>query len=112
MNRTAPVELAQIGLDHNQFKYSDDRSWRGPCPVCGGHRRFVVFTDHEWPMWNGWCDDCGKTIKAWQVVTCQITDEQRASAQAKADGEAQRPWTMVVGWERAARNHDRRLLSC
>ena len=84
MNRTAPVELAQIGLDPSQFKYSDDRSWRGPCPVCGGHRRFVVFTDHEWPMFNGYCDDCGKTIKAWQLVTCQITDEQRKAAQERA----------------------------
>lgn len=84
MNRTAPSELAQIGLDPSQFKYSDDHSWRGPCPVCGGHRRFVVLTKYEWPSFFGWCDDCGKTIKAWQMVTCEITDEQRAAAQAKA----------------------------
>ncbi len=100
MNRTAPVELTQIGLDPHAFKYSDDRSWRGPCPVCGGHRRFVVFTDHEWPMWNGWCDDCGKTIKAWQMVTYQITDEQRAAAQAKA-----------AEYERIREQHRREMLA-
>lgn len=32
----------------------------------------------------GYCDDCGKEIKAWQVVTYQITEEQRASAQQRA----------------------------
>lgn len=84
MNRTAPRELAQIGLQVDQFKFSDQRSWRGPCPACGGHRRFVVFTDHEWPMVHGYCDECGHSIKSWERVTCQITDEQRAAAQAKA----------------------------
>ena len=100
MNRTAPSELCQIGLQPDQFKYSDERSWRGPCPVCGGHRRFVVFTDHEWPMWNGYCDDCGKMIKAWQMVTCQITDEQRAAAQAKA-----------AEYERIREQHRREMLA-
>ena len=84
MNRQAPIELAQIGLDPHAFKYSDEKSWRGPCPVCGGHRRFVIFTDHDWPMWFGYCDDCGREIKAWQLVTCQITDEQRKVAQEHA----------------------------
>lgn len=84
MNRTAPTELAQIGLQPDQFKYSDDRSWRGPCPTCGGHRRFVIFTDHPWPMFNGYCDDCGYTLKAWEHVTCQITDEQREFARQRA----------------------------
>lgn len=84
MNRTAPTELAQIGLDPHAFKYSDERSWRGPCPVCGGHRRFVIFTDHEWPLWNGYCDECGYTIKAWERVTSPISDEQRAAAQQRA----------------------------
>ena len=88
MNRTAPIELAQIGLDPQAFKYSDEKSWRGPCAVCGGHRRFVMFTDHEWPMWFGYCSDCGKEIKAWQTVTCQITDEQREAARQRADDQA------------------------
>ena len=84
MNKQAPSELNQIGLQADQFKYSDTRSWRGPCLVCGGHRRFVIFTDHAWPMWFGYCDECGHTVKAWERVTCVISDEQRSAAQAKA----------------------------
>jgi hypothetical protein len=84
MNRQAPAQLDQIGLLPHLFKFSDERSWRGPCPVCGGHRRFVIFTDHEWPMWNGFCDECGHTIKAWERVTTPITDEQRQFARERA----------------------------
>ena len=75
----APIELLQIGLDPHQFKYSDSRSWRGPCPVCGGHRRFVMFTDNTFPLWHGYCDECGTKIKAWEKVRVQY-DPQRAAA--------------------------------
>lgn len=78
--REAPAQLDQIGLPPHLFKYSDTRSWRGPCPACGGHRRFVVFTDHEWPMWHGYCDECSYTIKAWEKVIFQVSDEQRDRA--------------------------------
>jgi hypothetical protein len=84
MNRQAPAQLDQIGLSSHLFKFSDERSWRGPCSVCGGHRRFVIFTDHEWPMWFGYCDECGHTIKAWERVTTPITDEQRKFARERA----------------------------
>lgn len=83
MNKTAPIEIAQIGLDPSSFKFSDERSWRGPCPVCGGHRRFVLFTDHDWPLYNGYCDQCGHSIKAWENVHTPINDEQRAQARAR-----------------------------
>lgn len=85
MNREAPTQLDQIGLPPHTFKYSDERSWRGPCPVCGGHRRFVIFTDHEWPMWFGYCDQCGHQIKAWTKVITQISDEQRENAHKRAE---------------------------
>lgn len=87
----APTELHQIGLDAHQFKYSDTRSWRGPCPVCGGHRRFVIFTDHDFPLWHGYCDECGTKIKAWEKVRVQY-DPQRAAAleAARAREEAER----------------------
>lgn len=84
MNREAPHELDQIGLPPHLFKYSDNRSWRGPCPVCGGHRRFVIFTDHDWPLWNGYCDECGHTLKAWERVTTPITEAQREFARQRA----------------------------
>lgn len=74
-----PIELSQIGLDVNSFKYSDKKSWRGACPSCGGTRRFVVFTDHEFPLWHGYCDECGTIIRAWEKVKRQY-DPQRAAA--------------------------------
>lgn len=64
----APLEIAQIGLDPSRFFYSDKKSFRGPCPQCGGTRRFVIFTDHEWPLFHGYCDQCGYKIKAWERV--------------------------------------------
>lgn len=89
--KNAPIELAQIGLTPHDFKYSDTRSWRGPCPNCGGHRRFVIFTDHEFPLWHGYCDECGTKIKAWEKVRVQY-DPQRAAAIAaeQARNEAER----------------------
>lgn len=91
MQREAPHQLEQLGLSSHTFKYSDAKSWRGPCPVCGGHRRFVIFTDNEWPMWFGYCDDCGHRVKAWEKVITQISDEQRERArQRAAEIEAQR----------------------
>lgn len=77
--RTAPRELSQMGLSFELFKYSDARSWRGPCPNCGGHRRFVVFTDNDFPLFHGYCDECGMKIKAWEKVRVSY-DPQRAAA--------------------------------
>jgi len=77
MNRQAPHQLSQIGLQPDQFKYSDERSWRGPCPICGGHHRFVIFTDNEFPRWHGWCDECGHVLKAWEIVQTHFTEEQK-----------------------------------
>lgn len=54
----APPELQQVGMNPSLFHKSDAKSWRGPCPRCGGTRRFVVFTDRPWPHWNFFCDSC------------------------------------------------------
>ena len=78
MNK-APIEFLQIGLNPNDFKYSDGKSWRGPCPSCGGHRRFAIFTDNEWPLWYGWCDECGTKVKAWEKVRVTY-DPHKAAA--------------------------------
>ena len=83
----APQQLAEIGLNPNDFQYSDKKSWRGPCPHCGGSRRFVMFTDHEWPLWNGYCDQCGATIKAWQKVRVQYDPARYAAFQAEREAE-------------------------
>ena len=80
---TAPVQLAQIGLDPSKFHYSDKKSWRGPCPKCGGSRRFCIFTDHEFPLWNGFCDECGMTLKAWEQVKMQYDPHKAAIMEAE-----------------------------
>lgn len=84
MNRSAPLELNSIGLSSDLFRYSDSRSWRGPCPICGGHRRFVVFTDHEYPLWHGYCDTCGYKVKAWEKVKVQVDPVRRLAYEARA----------------------------
>lgn len=87
----APIELVQMGLDPSRFLYSDSRSWRGPCPQCGGTRRFVVFTDNPFPLYHGYCDECACKIRAWEKVRMQY-DPQRAAAIAaeRAREEAER----------------------
>ncbi len=70
--KKAPTELQKIGLNPHHFKYSDSKSWRGPCPNCGGHRRFVIFTDNIFPLWFGFCDECGTKIKAWEKAHVQF----------------------------------------
>lgn len=66
MNQTAPAQLSEIGLQADRFTVSDKKSWRGPCPACGGSRRYVLFTDKEFPLWHGFCDQCGRKDKFWQ----------------------------------------------
>lgn len=79
MKQQAPSQLFSIGLDPHSFKYSDAKSWRGPCPSCGGTRRFVIFTDHDFPLWHGYCDECGAKVKAWEKVKVQY-DPMKAEA--------------------------------
>ena len=89
--RAAPVEFQQIGLDPHAFHFSDSKSWRGPCPQCGGHRRFVMFTDNEFPLWHGYCDQCGYKIKVWQKVRFQYDPKRAAEMEARqAREEAER----------------------
>ncbi len=87
----APQELQMMGLDPSKFSYSDSRSWRGACPKCGGSRRFVVFTDNPFPLFHGYCDECGTKIRAWEKVKMQY-DPQRSAAIAaeQARDEAKR----------------------
>src|SRR5512146_995316 len=78
-----PAEFAKLGLDVNAFKRSDGKSMRGPCPRCGGHRRFVMFLDHDWPLNNGYCDECGYQIKAWQKVHIPLDPKILAAHEAE-----------------------------
>lgn len=77
----APFELGTLGLDREHFTRSDNRSWRGPCPRCGGKRRFVVWTDKPFPKWNHQCDQCGLKGFADELNTAlrqPVSAEQRA----------------------------------
>jgi hypothetical protein len=87
MSKPAPSEFIAIGLNPHDFMYSDEKSWRGPCPSCGGHRRFVMFTDNEYPLWHGYCDECGTKMKVWERVRVQY-DPLRAE-QIRAEQERQ-----------------------
>lgn len=84
--RTPPIEFTQIGLAADTFRYSDARSWRGACPTCGGHHRFVIFTDHDFPLWHGYCDSCGLKEKYWERYKKErqpLTAEQIAQRNAE-----------------------------
>jgi len=89
--KNAPTQLNEIGLNAHDFKYSDERSWRGPCPSCGGHRRFVIFTDNVYPLWFGYCDECGTKVKAWEKTKVQYDHQKAATYEAeRAREEAER----------------------
>jgi len=64
----APAELSLLGLDRERFKRSDSKAWRGPCPQCGGKRRFAVFTYKPFPKWICVCDHCHLKVWADQLV--------------------------------------------
>jgi hypothetical protein len=85
MNTTpAPSQFVELGLQADKFAVSDKKSWRGPCPACGGNRRFVVFTDNDFPYWHGFCDQCAHKEKYWQGRV-RITPEKRAIITAKIE---------------------------
>jgi hypothetical protein len=57
MNATPPSEFATIGL-HGNYRKFGAHEWHGPCPMCGGDDRFVIFTDRPFPHWNWQCRKC------------------------------------------------------
>ncbi len=87
MKAQAPYQWTEIGLNPHDFTYSDSKSFRGPCPSCGGSRRFVMFCDHEWPLHNGFCDQCGATIKAWLKVKTAYDPAKYAAFKAQQEAE-------------------------
>jgi hypothetical protein len=52
------TEFAQIGLDASCFQQAGICEFHGPCPLCGGRDRFVIYTDRDFPHWNWWCRKC------------------------------------------------------
>lgn len=77
--RQTPLEFSSLGF-FGDFQSTDGRSWRGPCPQCGGHRRFLVFTDREYPYWNYTCSCCSYRGLVSQLLGDKAklpTDEDR-----------------------------------
>mgnify|MGYP006935486621 CR=1 FL=1 len=95
----APFELSTLGLDRERFVRSDGKSWRGPCPRCGGHRRFVLWTDKPFPKWNHQCDQCG--LKGF-------ADELNTSLRQPVSAEQRAEWSRRNAVEAAARAELRR----
>lgn len=87
MRVPAPIELRQIGLNPEKFFYSDKKSFRGPCPECGGNRRFVIFTDNPWPLFHGYCDECPCKIKAWERVHTRVDPIELQKLKAAQEAE-------------------------
>lgn len=86
MSVPPPLELYQLGLDRDAFVRADAKSWRGPCPRCGGTRRLLIFTDHPFPKWHCRCDGCG--LKAWAdqlepAVRVELTPQEKADFAAR-----------------------------
>lgn len=94
-----PIELARLGLDRDSFVRADSKSYRGPCPRCGGARRFLVFTDHPFPKWNCQCDACG--LKAW-------ADQLEPALKAVVDPAERASWAIRAQLERQAHDKLRR----
>ena len=72
-------ELSQMGWDPALFHHSADNSVRGPCPACGGHRRFVIYLNGAWPEWFARCDMCGFEGWAYNINPALRTPEIAAN---------------------------------
>lgn len=51
-------ELTRIGADASRFKRFGPHELHGPCPMCGGDDRFIIFVDRPFPSWNFQCRKC------------------------------------------------------
>lgn len=50
--------LLAVGLNPEEFIAGDSKSARGPCFLCGGHQRLLIFVDKPFPHWWIHCDMC------------------------------------------------------
>jgi hypothetical protein len=94
-----PLEFVHAGF-LGDFKSSDGKSWRGPCPLCGGNRRFLVFTDRPYPSWNFQCNLCD--YKGW-------VDQLLAGDSHKPTEEEILAWLEKQELERKERERKQRL---
>lgn len=58
MKANTPKEFDQIGLDSERFRRFGRTEWHGPCPICGGEDRFVIWTNRRFPSWRWFCRKC------------------------------------------------------
>jgi hypothetical protein len=58
MTEPGPIELTKIGCDPAAFRKVGANEYKGPCPICGGKDRFVIFTNRPFPHWNYFCRVC------------------------------------------------------
>ncbi len=94
MTAAPPHEFASLGLDADTFVRAGTKNWRGACPRCGGHRRFVLFTDKPFPKWNFFCEGCD--IKGF-------ADQLNTSLRQPISDEKKREWAQRNAAELAAR---------
>ena len=73
MTEPGPTELLKIGADPAQFRKVRANEYHGPCVMCGGKDRFVIYTNRPFPHWNymcrvctpdgGWIDQLNKSLR-------------------------------------------------
>lgn len=96
--------FAQYGFDAARFVRSDRKSVRGPCPVCGGQRRMVVFIDRPNPNFECICGYKG-FMDSHSRPDADTLAELKAKAAAEADERerrierARREFTASELWE-------------
>ena len=117
MNATAPSEFSIIGLDAGRFHKAGPNEWHGPCLMCGGQDRMVVFTARPFPSWNwfcrkchpdnGWIDEIQPKLKqrqsdpAWELKRIEW-ERERAELEARRRAETAKKlasFTTIEIWE-------------
>jgi hypothetical protein len=89
--RVPAALFARYGFDGARFVRSDRKSVRGPCPICGGKRRMVVFLDRPNPNFECLCGYTG------------FMDDKSLTPDALAE--------LKANAERAARERERERLA-
>lgn len=83
--------FAAHGFDASRFTRSDHKSVRGPCPVCGGTRRMVVWLDRDNPNFECVCGYRGfMDVKGRPSADALAELKAKAAAEAKGREETRR----------------------
>lgn len=72
-----------IHIDWEAMRKKSQDEWAGPCPVCGGRDRFMVWRERK----NYWCRQCG--LKGWLDGDAHIPSPDEVAALERRIAERQ-----------------------